>query len=140
MKQKVTSLENIFLIIKNFLLRKEITSDKLLMNVFTIRIQLENIKNDTSVYKTLHDKMLEYKFKNTILLSDKIEYFLPDAEYNYKGKETLEQVMKNVIKVIEDIEYDAQVLITESKNIMMYNAKKIKKSKGTIKPYKAIFK
>ncbi|WP_237388023.1 DUF2622 domain-containing protein [Xenorhabdus sp. Sc-CR9] len=79
---------------------------------FTVRIQLSDA--DASDYEELKELMEEVGFSKNITSIDGISYKLPDAEYDYSGRETASEVLDAAYKIAEMVKAKPKVLITKS--------------------------
>ncbi len=94
------------------------------MASFTTRVVLHEAESGD--YENLHDYMKDKGFKRTIKSKKGNVYEMPEAEYNYSGNDTLDNVMDKAKKAATLTKRKYSVLITQSKRRKWYNLRKAK--------------
>ncbi|EJP16347.1 hypothetical protein [Leptospira interrogans] len=123
MKQKVIS---IFQKLFSFFKKKSNLPE---MTKFTVRVQLESVGLDTSIYIKLHKEMESAGFTSTIKTKNGKIYRLPDGEYSFLGEIQINDVLEKIKRILDEIDFEAQIVITESQKRLVSGLKSIMKRK-----------
>jgi hypothetical protein len=78
---------------------------------FTTRVELHD--EESSDYDKLHKAMERKGFTRTIVVGD-TTYHMPNAEYNYDGEATRDQVREKAVEAAKTVRPKFDVLVTES--------------------------
>ena len=91
------------------------------MAQFTVRIELRDA--DREEYEVLYEQMAMRGFTDTVTNTDGTVYQMPDAEYNYRGDATRQEVLALAkgAAAMTGVEYS--VLVTESAGRVWFNLK-----------------
>lgn len=93
------------------------------MAKYTVRIELREAERED--YSVLYEEMEARGFTDTITSSNGVTYQLPDAEYNYEGKATREEVLAMARSAAEETGVEYSVLVTESAGRTWHNLRKV---------------
>ncbi len=93
------------------------------MAKFTVRIELSEADFDD--YETLHEEMEKKGFSRTITDSSGVNYQLPDAEYNYTGAKSTQEVLDLAKLAAKLTNVDFRILVTKSEKRKWYNLNKV---------------
>jgi hypothetical protein len=96
------------------------------MTQFTTRVVLYD--NATwSEYDKLHKEMAARGFTDEITSDDGIVYKMPDAEYDYSGNDTIEQVHAKAKAAASAIKTNNAVFVTESVRRRWHGLKEVRR-------------
>ena len=90
---------------------------------YTVRVELHDA--DTEDYEKLYMKMESRGFMYIIVTKEGTGYFLPDAEYNYEGPETMEQVLAKAKRAASAVTKDFGILVTKTSGQMFFGLEEI---------------
>lgn len=94
------------------------------MAKFTTRVELINATSED--YDLLHNEMENKNFTRTIVSdNDKIEYYLPPAEYNRDGNYTRQQTLDAAKVAASETRKKYRILVTESAGRIWYNLEEV---------------
>ena len=94
------------------------------MAQFTTRVELHGaVERD---YTTLHSAMANEGFTRSIVADDGSKYWLPTAEYDYRGDKTRVEILSKAERAAKTTGKPYEVLVTESAGRTWTNLKPAK--------------
>lgn len=86
---------------------------------FTVRIEVSDAEWED--YNEMYGELETRGFTKTIIASNNVVKQLPDAEYNFDGSKTIEEVLSLAKEAAETTKKKFKILVTESKSRKWHN-------------------